>query len=80
MTRHNRTFNSSGEYKSENIGKQLVRSMVPDGKGNYAGRVWRPSNNKVYIGKMTVNGDRLKLSGCIAGGLLCSKQTWARVQ
>lgn len=54
--------------------------MVPDGKGNYAGRVWRPSNNKVYIGKMTVNGDRLKLSGCIAGGLLCSKQTWARVQ
>ena len=74
-----RTFNSSGEYQSENIGKQLVRSMVPDGKGNYAGRVWRPSNNKVYIGKMTVSGDRLKLSGCIAGGLLCSKQTWGRI-
>lgn len=74
-----RTFNSSGEYKSENIGKQLVRSMVPDGKGNYAGRVWRPSNNKVYIGKMTVSGDRLKLSGCIAGGLLCSNQTWGRI-
>ena len=26
-----RTFNASGEYKSENIGKQLVIDMKPDG-------------------------------------------------
>ena len=75
-----RTFNNTGEYKSENIGKQLVMSMVPDGKGNYAGKVWRPSNNKIYIGKMTASGNQLKLSGCVAGGLLCSKQSWVRVQ
>jgi uncharacterized protein (DUF2147 family) len=75
-----RTFNDTGEYKSENIGKQLVISMSPDGQGNYAGKVWRPSNNKIYIGKMTVSGNDLKLSGCIAGGLLCSKQDWSRIQ
>ena len=75
-----RTFNNSGEYKSENIGKQLVISMVPDGQGNYEGKVWRPSNNKIYIGKMTVSGNQLKLSGCVAGGLFCSKQDWVRVQ
>tara|TARA_R110002060_G_scaffold27651_1_gene37536 strand:- start:28 stop:507 length:480 start_codon:yes stop_codon:yes gene_type:complete len=75
-----RTFNDTGEYKSENLGKQLVIGMVPDGKGNYAGKVWRPSNNKIYIGKMNVAGNNLKLSGCIAGGLLCSKQSWSRLQ
>ena len=75
-----RTFNASGEYKSENIGKQLVIDMKPDGSGKYAGKVWRPSNNKIYIGKMNVAGNSLKLSGCVAGGLLCSKQDWQRVQ
>ena len=75
-----RTFNASGEYKSENIGKQLVIEMKPDGSGKYAGKVWRPSNNKIYGGKMTVAGNSLKLSGCVAGGLLCSKQDWQRVQ
>ena len=75
-----RTFNASGEYKSENIGKQLVIDMKPDGSGKYAGKVWRPSNNKIYIGKMTVAGNSLKLSGCVAGWLLCSKQDWQRVQ
>ena len=75
-----RTFNASGEYKSDNIGKQLVIDMKPNGSGKYAGKVWRPSNNKIYIGKMTVAGNSLKLSGCVAGGLLCSKQDWQRVQ
>lgn len=75
-----RTFNNSGEYKSENIGKQLVRSMVPSGDGSYKGKVWRPSNDKIYIGKMSVSGNTLKLSGCVAGGLICSKQTWKRVK
>lgn len=75
-----RTFNASGEYKSENIGKQIVRSMEPVGGGKYAGKVWRPSNNKIYIGKIDLAGNSLKLAGCIAGGLLCSKQTWTRLK
>ncbi|MBD3663800.1 DUF2147 domain-containing protein [Sulfitobacter aestuariivivens] len=75
-----RTFNDTGEYQSENIGKTLVIDMVPQGGGAYEGKVWRPSNNKVYIGKMTVSGNVLKLSGCVAGGLICSKQSWSRVK
>ncbi len=75
-----RTFNSEGEYKSPNLGKTLVIDMVPNGDNAYAGKVWRPSNNKIYIGKIQLSGDSLKLAGCIAGGLLCSKQTWQRVK
>ncbi len=37
-----RTFNASGEYNSPNKGKLLVQNMKPEGKGNYAGKVWRP--------------------------------------
>lgn len=75
-----RTFNDSGEYQSPNLGKTLVIDMVPEGDGKYAGKVWRPSNGKIYIGKMTVSGNTLNLSGCVAGGLICSKQTWTRLQ
>ncbi|MBV0912881.1 DUF2147 domain-containing protein [Anianabacter salinae] len=75
-----RTFNASGEYESPNKGKVMVINMVPQGGGKYAGKVWRPSNDKIYTGKMELQGDALKLSGCIAGGLLCSAQDWQRVQ
>ncbi|MGR3759854.1 DUF2147 domain-containing protein [Roseobacteraceae bacterium NS-SX3] len=75
-----RTFNAEGEYQSPNIGKTLVIGMVPEGDGSYEGKVWRPSNDKIYIGKMDLAGDSLALRGCVAGGLICSKQTWSRVK
>ncbi len=74
-----RTFNSSGEYRSANIGKQLVQGMVPKGNGRYEGKVWRPSNDRIYNGKLQLNGASLQMSGCVAGGLLCSKQVWTRL-
>ncbi len=75
-----KTFNASGEYKSPNIGKTLVIDMVPQGAGKYAGQVWRPSNDKVYTGKIALKGDTLDLAGCVAGGLICSSQTWSRLK
>lgn len=75
-----RTFDSTGEYQSPNLGRQIVIDMVPQGDGHYRGSVWRPSNDKIYIGKMDLEGDQVQLRGCIAGGLLCSKQTWVKRQ
>ena len=74
-----KTFNSSGEYQSPNLGKVLVINMAPQGGGKYEGKVWRPSNDKIYLGKMTLAGNALKLQGCVAGGLLCSSQNWTRI-
>ncbi len=76
-----RTFNAGGEYPSENLGKYIVRNMAPDGPGKYKGQVWRPSNDKVYVGKITL-GDAEKimdLRGCVAGGLICAKQRWTKL-
>ncbi len=75
-----RTFNTEGEYQSDNIGKMMVIDMHPDGSGKYKGSVWRPSNDKIYIGKIDLDGDTVRLRGCVAGGLICASQTWTRVQ
>lgn len=74
-----RTFKDGAEYRSPNLGKTLVIDMAPRGEGNYTGKVWRPSNDKVYLGKIALNGNSMKLSGCVAGGLICSKQSWSRL-
>jgi len=66
------------EYRSPNLGRQIVIDMVPRGEGRYNGKVWRPSNDRIYIGKMRLRGDSVRLRGCVAGGLLCSGQTWQR--
>lgn len=75
-----RTFNDEGEYKSPNIGKDIIRDMVPQGNGRYKGKVWRPSNDKIYLGKLVLSGNTLTMKGCIVGGLICASQTWTRVQ
>lgn len=75
-----RTFDANGEYQSENIGKVLVINMENTGGGAYKGSVWRPANDKTYIGKMELLGNTLSLSGCVVGGLLCKAQSWTRVQ
>lgn len=74
-------FNADGsEYDSENTGKTIVIDMVPQGDGDYEGSVFRPSNGKTYYGTIALNGNKLKLAGCVAGGLICSKQNWTRVK
>jgi len=76
-----RTFKDGGtEYQSENIGRQIVINMAANGDGSYAGQVWRPSNDKIYVGKMNVSGNALTLKGCVAGGLICASQNWVRIQ
>lgn len=74
-----RTFTDDGEVQSPQIGRTIVIDMENNGGGAYAGQVFRPSNGKTYIGKMNLSGNSLDLRGCVAGGLLCAKQTWSRI-
>ncbi len=74
-----KAFDASGEIQSPNVGKRIVWDMTPEGGGKYgSGKIWRPSNDKVYRSKMALNGNSLKVSGCI--GPICLGQTWTRVQ
>ena len=74
-----KALDASGPNASENVGKRIVWDMTPEGSGKYgSGKIWRPSNDKVYRSKMALNGNTLKVSGCI--GPICLGQTWTRVQ
>ncbi|MBV0892754.1 DUF2147 domain-containing protein [Paracoccus sp. Z118] len=75
-----KTYKDGAEYPSPNVGKQIVRSMAPIGDGSYEGQVWRPANDKVYQGKASLSGQSMKLSGCVAGGLICKSQTWIKLR
>ena len=75
-----RTFKDKAEFQSPNIGKQIVIDMAPQGGGNYKGKVLRPADNKIYNGKASVSGNQMSLAGCVAGGLICKNQTWAKLQ
>lgn len=76
-----KAFDSSGaETASDNIGKQIVWDMVPNGDGTYgSGKVWAPDRDKTYNSKMTLSGDTLSVSGCVLGGLICRASEFTRV-
>ena len=77
-----KAFDSAGaEAPSDNIGKQIVWDMVPNGDGSYSGgKVWAPDRDKTYSSKMALSGDSLAVSGCVLGGLICRASDWVRVK
>ncbi|WP_299872168.1 DUF2147 domain-containing protein [uncultured Sulfitobacter sp.] len=72
-------FEGGKEVASDVIGKNAVFDMKATGGGSYEGKAWKPSNNKTYKGTGEVSGNKLRIGGCVLGGLICLKQTWTRV-
>ncbi|RBW59080.1 DUF2147 domain-containing protein [Ruegeria sp. A3M17] len=72
--------NEQLEY--ENLGKQIIWDMVPDGGSSYSGgKIWAPDRDKTYSSKMTLDSqNKLTVKGCAVGGLVCRGQDWTRVQ
>ncbi len=61
----------TGKYKGQNIGKVKL-------SGNkYKGTVRDPADDKTYTGSIVVNGNQLKMQGCVA--IFCKTQTWTRM-
>ena len=73
-------YDSSGSPSpSEHEGRFIIRDMVPQGDGAYAeGTIWAPDRDQTYRSRMELSGDRLQVSGCVLGGLICRDQTWQR--
>lgn len=71
-------YDSSGnEVDSPNIGKRMIWDMNADGGGKYSGgKIWAPDRDKTYNSKMRLNGNSLKVSGCVLG--ICRSQNWTR--
>ncbi|WP_319530309.1 DUF2147 domain-containing protein [uncultured Cohaesibacter sp.] len=69
-----------GKKNPTSLGKSIIKNMNADGSGKYSGgTIWAPDKDKTYSSKMKLSGNKLSVSGCVAGGLICRSQTWTRL-
>jgi uncharacterized protein (DUF2147 family) len=75
-----RSYDENGnEMQSDNLGRNIISETVPTGGGSYEGKVYSPDRDKTYNSKLELQGDRLKVSGCVM--FICRDGgTWRRVQ
>lgn len=68
-----------GNSNTSIVGKPIIWGMNAKGDGRYSGgKVWAPDQDKTYNSKMSLNGNALKVSGCVLG--ICRSQTWTRIK
>lgn len=74
-----KTFDGSGkQYKSDNLGKNIIFGMKAQDDGRYSGgKVWAPDDDKTYKSHLVLTGDSLSVSGCVLM-ILCRSQVWTR--
>lgn len=62
------------------LGVQVIQSMKPTKKGNqWKGKVYNAEDGKTYTGFIELaDTNKLKLEGCVMGGLICKGETWTR--
>jgi uncharacterized protein (DUF2147 family) len=75
-----RAFDSAGnEISTPNVGRMLIWDTVPQGGGEYRGRVYSPDRDAEYNSRLQLTGDSLSVSGCRLG--FCREGgVWQRVQ
>jgi uncharacterized protein (DUF2147 family) len=63
------------------VGYMLIKDMTPTQANNWSGTVFDPRDGASYQGSLKLlSKDRLKITGCAVGGLVCQSETWTRVQ
>lgn len=63
------------------FGTIMVTDMRWTGSEFTDGQLLDVENDRVYLSRMRFEGaDRLRVSGCVLGGLICGGQTWARIE
>jgi len=64
---------------SELVGVELMQDFVSRGRGRWRGRLFVPDLRTRSAAELRLIGfDRLKVTGCTAGKLLCRSQLWIR--
>ena len=63
-------------------GIRMIWDIKPTGSaGEYTGKLYNYKDGKTYDGKVSEQGaSRLKLSGCVLGGMICRGQIWSRIE
>jgi uncharacterized protein (DUF2147 family) len=68
-----------GTDRTDLVGRAILSGMKPDGPDRWNdGTIWAPDDDKTYRAQMTLDGDALKVQGCVV--VICRGQTWTRVR
>jgi len=65
--------------KKDTVGKVIMSGAKKTGENKWEGNLLNTDNGNTYSGYVTLDGGGLKLEGCALGGVLCSGETWRRV-
>lgn len=66
--------------KQEIVGRLIIKNMVADGDNEWDdGTIWKPDTDETYDSEMELQGNVLKVSGCVLGGIICKSQKWQRL-
>ena len=69
------------ESKKGIVGTVIMKGAAKTGDNEWKGDLLNTDNNQVYSGVVRLEGPRaLSLKGCVAGGLICSGETWTKVR
>ena len=61
------------------VGKPIIWDMVSGKPGRWSkGKIWAPDDDKTYRSNMALNGNILRVEGCVA--VFCRGQNWTRVK
>lgn len=73
-----RAFDANGnQIQTANVGRQIISETVPQGGGEYRGKVYSPDRDRTYNSRLQLNGNTLSVNGCVLG--ICRDGgTWTR--
>jgi uncharacterized protein (DUF2147 family) len=61
------------------VGAELMKEITPTGDGRWRARLFVPDLNKTSKVELRLLGpDRLRVTGCLVGRVVCKSQVWAR--
>lgn len=61
------------------VGTELMRGFKPAGPGRWKGQLFIADRNQTSSGEIRLLDDeRLRVSGCAVGRILCKSQVWTR--
>jgi uncharacterized protein (DUF2147 family) len=61
-------------------GKRVLIRMKPNGDNLWTGTIVDVRDGTQYAGNISMQGESLRVEGCVLGGTICGGQTWTRVR
>ncbi len=67
--------------EADKVGKVIMCGAKASGPNKWKGSVLNLDDGKTYTGIVTLQDNKkLKLQGCVLGGLICKSDTWTKIK